>query len=50
MTAELAREALGTNWIKVEVIVPEPMSEPIGITAAAPRSASRLHTTGSSLQ
>ncbi len=44
------RRQISSRFAGLATPMPDPISEPIGITAAAPRSASRLHTTGSSLQ
>src|SRR6266481_1250221 len=50
MTGTAARRQISSRLAGLATPMPEPISEPIGITATAPTSASRWHTTGSSVQ
>ena len=50
ITGTLMRRQISSRLAGLAMPMPDPISEPIGITAAQPISASRWQTTGSSLQ
>ncbi|GJE46051.1 hypothetical protein AEGHOMDF_5251 [Methylobacterium soli] len=50
ITGTLARRQISSIWAGFATPMPEPISEPMGITAAQPISCRRWQMTGSSLQ